>query len=245
MASAITADGLPPAPVTLVAPADKAGLDTVSPTLSWNASAKATYYTLQIAGAADFVTIVTEQTPSGITITVPKGLLSFGQTYFWRVAAGNAGVISAWSPVFSFSTKKPSVTVTLTLVLGSTTMRISDSTGMSTTATLEAPATLGSGNRTVVPIRAIAEALGGQVGWNATARTATVTVGTHSLQLTIAKSTALLDGSSKQIDIDPKVVPVITNGRTMLPLRFVTESLGAQVAFDQSTNTITITYIRQ
>jgi len=37
---------------------------------------------------------------------------------------------------------------------------------------------------------------------------------------------------------------LIVSGRTMLPLRFVTESLGAQVSYQQSTKTITITYTR-
>jgi hypothetical protein len=40
------------------------------------------------------------------------------------------------------------------------------------------------------------------------------------------------------------VVPFITNGRTMLPLRFVAASLGAQVSYDQGTKTITITYTK-
>ncbi|MGB9730180.1 MAG: copper amine oxidase N-terminal domain-containing protein, partial [Thermoprotei archaeon] len=39
-----------------------------------------------------------------------------------------------------------------------------------------------------------------------------------------------------------KVVPEIINGRTMLPLRFVAESLGADVQWDGTTKTITITY---
>ncbi|MGC8979597.1 copper amine oxidase N-terminal domain-containing protein [Caldisericum sp.] len=39
-----------------------------------------------------------------------------------------------------------------------------------------------------------------------------------------------------------KVVPEIINGRTMLPLRFVAESLGCDVQWDGVTRTITITY---
>jgi len=53
--------------------------------------------------------------------------------------------------------------------------------------------------------------------------------------------------NSKSMPIDstnPKVVPLILNSRTMLPLRFVAESLGADVQWDGSTRTITITYPR-
>jgi hypothetical protein len=39
-----------------------------------------------------------------------------------------------------------------------------------------------------------------------------------------------------------QVVPEIINSRTMLPLRFVTERLGATLGWDQNTQTITITY---
>lgn len=234
-----------PAPVTLTSPTDKSVVDTLTPILSWSKSLEAQSYTLQLSGSSDFATITKEI--SGLTdpmATPAKGVLASNQTYYWRVAAVNASGTSDWSPVFSFTTKKAQVTITLTLVLGSTTMHVTDTAGTSRTETLEAPATLGAGNRTLVPIRAVAEALGGEVTWNATSRTATVTVGSNTLELTIGKGTALLNGSAKPIDADPKVVPVITNGRTMLPLRFVTESLGAEVAFDQTTKTITITFIK-
>ena len=52
-----------------------------------------------------------------------------------------------------------------------------------------------------------------------------------------------MNGKSTPIDsTNPKVVPQILNSRTMLPLRFVAESLGADVQWEASTQTITITY---
>ncbi|HOL83542.1 MAG TPA: copper amine oxidase N-terminal domain-containing protein [Caldisericia bacterium] len=41
---------------------------------------------------------------------------------------------------------------------------------------------------------------------------------------------------------NPKVVPMIISGRTMLPVRFVAENLGCKVDWDQDTKTVTITY---
>ena len=108
--------------------------------------------------------------------------------------------------------------------------------------TLDSPPIIKS-SRTLVPIRAIIEALGGSVGWDGTARKATVTLGSTSLQLWIGKSAATVNGTSTPIDsTNSKVVPEIINGRTMLPLRFVTENLGATVGWEQNTQTITITY---
>lgn len=108
--------------------------------------------------------------------------------------------------------------------------------------TLDSPPVIKNG-RTLVPIRAVIEALGGTVGWDGTARKATVALGTVTIELWIGQSTARVNNISTRIDsTNLKVVPEIINGRTMLPLRFVTENLGATVGWEQSTQTITITY---
>src|SRR5450830_554482 len=97
--------------------------------------------------------------------------------------------------------------------------------------------------RTLVPIRAVIEAFGGSAAWEASTRKATVTLGKDSLDLWIGKSQASLNGTALAIDsANPAVVPVITNGRTMLPLRFVAESLGIDVQYDATTKMITLTY---
>jgi hypothetical protein len=108
--------------------------------------------------------------------------------------------------------------------------------------TLDSPPVIKNG-RTLVPIRAIIEALGGNVYWEETVRKATVTLGDKHIALWIGKSTATVNNISRPIDTeDTKVVPEIIGGRTMLPLRFVTESLGATLGWDPNTQTIAITY---
>ena len=98
-------------------------------------------------------------------------------------------------------------------------------------------------DRTLVPIRAIIEALGGTVGWDANEKKVTVTLGSTTIELWIKKKNAKVNGVDTLIDsANPKVVPEIINGRTMLPLRFVTENLGCDVQWDGPTQTITITY---
>jgi photosystem II stability/assembly factor-like uncharacterized protein len=107
---------------------------------------------------------------------------------------------------------------------------------------LDSPPIIKNG-RTMLPIRAVVEALGGKVGWDAAAKKVTVTLGSNTLELWIGKNTAKVNGMSKLIDsTNSKVVPEIINGRTMLPLRFVTENLGATVLWNGDTQTITITY---
>ena len=108
--------------------------------------------------------------------------------------------------------------------------------------TLDSPPVIKNG-RTLVPIRAIIEALGGTVGWDGTARKATVTLGSAAVELWIGKSAAKVNGASTLIDpANANVVPEIINGRTMLPVRFVSENLGCSVGWADATKTITITY---
>ena len=107
---------------------------------------------------------------------------------------------------------------------------------------LDSPPIIKNG-RTLVPIRAIVEALGGNVTWNATERKITVNLGSNTIELWIGKSIAKVNGIDTPIDTtNNKVVPEIINSRTMLPLRFVTENLGCQVQWDGTTQTITIIY---
>jgi hypothetical protein len=100
-------------------------------------------------------------------------------------------------------------------------------------------------DRTLVPIRAIVEALGGSITWVPVNNGIAVTIklGSVVINLQTGKSTATVNGKTVYIDPDNhKVVPEIINGRTMLPVRFVTEKLGAKVEWEQNTQTITITY---
>lgn len=97
--------------------------------------------------------------------------------------------------------------------------------------------------RTLVPIRAVIEAFGGSTVWESSTRKVTVMLGEDSLGLWIGKSQASLNGTALAINsANSAVVPVITNGRTMLPLRFVAESLGIDVQYEGTSKMITLTY---
>ncbi|MCD6564380.1 MAG: hypothetical protein J7K53_00400 [Bacteroidales bacterium] len=98
-------------------------------------------------------------------------------------------------------------------------------------------------SRTVVPIRAIVEALGGTIEWDGTERKVTINFDSTTIELWIDNPQAKVNGTMVYIDSDNhSVKPIIINDRTMLPLRFVAESLGCDVGWDNDTRTITITY---
>ena len=74
------------------------------------------------------------------------------------------------------------------------------------------------GDRTMVPIRVITEALGGVADWNEAARTVTLTIDGKVLRMTIDQTITGFDAA-----------PVIINNRTYVPIRYVAEALGANV----------------
>ncbi|MDP2886309.1 MAG: YCF48-related protein [Ignavibacteria bacterium] len=99
-----TASAPPPAP-TLSSPVHGAtGLDTPL-SITWSPSSGASKYRLQIAKDSIFSSVVfDDSTIAGTSATV--GPLEGGATYYWRVRASNADVVSDWSSVRSFSTRK-------------------------------------------------------------------------------------------------------------------------------------------
>lgn len=98
-------------------------------------------------------------------------------------------------------------------------------------------------SRTLVPVRAIVEELGGWVSWRNADKSVSITLADITMELWIGRSTASVNGVSGPIDSEsPRVVPEIANGRTMVPLRFVAESLGAKVAWNQTRREISLTF---
>ncbi|MCX8094746.1 MAG: copper amine oxidase N-terminal domain-containing protein [Caldisericia bacterium] len=63
------------------------------------------------------------------------------------------------------------------------------------------------------------------------------------MELWIGEKIARVNGINTPIDPNnPKVVPMIIQGRTMLPVRFVAENLGCKVEWESTTKTVTIIY---
>ncbi|MDR1541288.1 MAG: copper amine oxidase N-terminal domain-containing protein [Clostridiales bacterium] len=84
-------------------------------------------------------------------------------------------------------------------------------------------------NRTMLPLRAVAETLGAKVSWSDAAKTVTIAKGGQTLALIIGK--ALPNGLG---------MPVIRNDRTFVPIRYIAEQLGANVVWIEETRTVNI-----
>lgn len=91
------------------------------------------------------------------------------------------------------------------------------------------------GGTTFVPFRALFERLGLQVDWNASSRTVTGRGGV-TIALQAGNPQATVDGELRQL----AAAPVIKDGRTFVPLRFVGESAGATVEWNGMMRSITI-----
>ncbi|MBO5733327.1 MAG: N-acetylmuramoyl-L-alanine amidase [Clostridia bacterium] len=88
----------------------------------------------------------------------------------------------------------------------------------------------------VVPARDVFETVGATVGWSAINQKVTVTYEDDVIELYINNKTAKKNGKKETMPIPPKLI----NGKTMIPARYVAESLGFDVSFDSSTDTIKI-----
>lgn len=97
-----------------------------------------------------------------------------------------------------------------------------------------APVTING--RTMVPFRFLAEAIGAEVKWDQQERKITMNLGSKSAMLWLDNPVAEVNGMKKQLDSPP----VLKNGNTLVPLRFIGESLDMNVAYDAATKTIEV-----
>lgn len=90
--------------------------------------------------------------------------------------------------------------------------------------------------RTLVPIRAIFEKLGATVEWDQSTMTATATRGSDIVEITLNSPTAYINGVPQALDVPATAI----EGRTLVPVRFVSEALNAKVYWVQDTQTVRV-----
>ena len=127
---------------------------------------------------------------------------------------------------------EPEKTV-VTMTIGSPTMTVN---GAEAPIDAEGTVPMVTNGRTLLPVRAFVEAIGGSVSWDDASRTATLTYNGTEIKLTVDSAAALLNGEERTLD----VAPVVVNGRTMLPIRFIAESFGFTVLWNGETQTVTV-----
>lgn len=90
--------------------------------------------------------------------------------------------------------------------------------------------------RTMVPVRFIGEAFGAEFFWDEATRKVTYLQGKNKIEIYVDKQLAAVNGRNITLD----TAPVIIEGRTLVPLRFVSEHMDALVEWDGQTQTVII-----
>ncbi len=97
-----------------------------------------------------------------------------------------------------------------------------------------------SEGRTLVPLRFIGEALGAYVEWNEEDWTVSYATAETRILLAIDDPTAYVNGTAVEMD----VAPTIINGRTMVPVRFISENMGFQTDWISETRQVVISKVQ-
>lgn len=118
----------------------------------------------------------------------------------------------------------------VTMTLNNKTVKMDDKT-----ITLDqAPVEVDS--RTMVPVRFIVEAFGGEVKWDPKAKKTTIFLGNKMIELWNGKDEMVFTGKRVSTDVGPRIM----NGLTMVPLRVIAEELNWTVGWNAKTKTITL-----
>lgn len=90
--------------------------------------------------------------------------------------------------------------------------------------------------RTFVPMRAVLEALGAEISWDAMEKKVTAEKEGHTVVLWLNEKTAYVNGIAYELPVPP----VSINGRVLIPARFVSEKLGCKVFWDKEAECVFI-----
>lgn len=157
------------------------------------------------------------------------------------------GYYNNWWKYFIFPTESPVSSIVSTtsnnylatkFVVGQTSYAVYQ--GGSTTAAvhnMDASPCIVDG-RVLVPVRYLADSLGVQTKWDEATKEITVTNGDKNVVLTVNSNIMNVNGISQQMEVSP----VVREGRTYMPARYVAEALGGKVDWNQNTQSINVTY---
>ncbi|CAH1223916.1 stalk domain-containing protein [Paenibacillus sp. JJ-223] len=172
---------------------------------------------------------------NGLNIAYPAKLK---RVYVVNVEEGQderakTGTVAFDNIAFTMPSKSSEVglpTGTASLVLGQKSMTVNG-----TKKTIDAAPVLKNGT-TYVPIKHVLDAFGGQAGWDSKNQRITVIRGGKLIDLVVGQKEFVLNGKRQSA----AVAPYVSGGRTLVPLRLVSEQLGLTVKWEQNTKTVTI-----
>ncbi len=91
-------------------------------------------------------------------------------------------------------------------------------------------------DRVLVPLRAVFEQLGDFVDWNDETRTAKIIGGDVTIEFVIGETAVSVNGEEKQMDVPAKII----SGRTLVPMRFLSEALGYNVIWNEEARIVSV-----
>lgn len=91
-------------------------------------------------------------------------------------------------------------------------------------------------NRTMVPCRSIFEKLGAKVSWDPANQQINVKNGTDTVSLNINNDVMKVNNTNVKLDCAPQII----NGRTLVPVRAISEALDCNVSWNNNTKTVAI-----
>ncbi|QNU67824.1 copper amine oxidase N-terminal domain-containing protein [Ruminiclostridium herbifermentans] len=135
-------------------------------------------------------------------------------------------MILSMSLTIGVSTSEAANNITITVIVNGSKIKFPDTQPC-----------LDGNNRVQVPVRFVSEALGASVSWVGSNKSVVVVKGKDKVTLYADKKNYTVNGVNKTMD----TIATNKNGRILVPIRFVSEALGAVVTWDGTTHTVNIT----
>ncbi|WP_458120620.1 copper amine oxidase N-terminal domain-containing protein [Paenibacillus sp. Z6-24] len=156
------------------------------------------------------------------------------KTMFGIGEALGGAIVKQYPDKFKAAPAKPANAsmMTVWMKLNSKQLKIGDKTTMMDTMPVVKNGT------TYIPLRYLAEGIGAKVKWNKSAGEVTVMAGKDTMKFWINKTAVNVNGKTQQLEATSMVN---SDGRTLVPLRSITELLGWDVKWNESTGAITLT----
>lgn len=177
----------------------------------------------------DYIFTGTLQPKTGFVIkATPEAIVTVEKTSGQNGAISNNPIIGA---IVSGEDKDDSVDIKFNI--GATNFTFNGKTSYMDVAFMYNDA----GDRTLVPVRFISEALGYTVEWDEPTQTVTIKNDNDTIVLNIGSQTMYSNGTAVAMD----TAPIIYQDRTFVPIRFVAENFGLTVGFDEATQQVSLT----
>lgn len=208
--------------------------------LTWPDSSK--YETGFNITRADSTTVTPIKVPANTTTYIDKGLKA-NTNYRYTIQAANEDSKTYSLPLTRYATTKPLMIkpgadafskIEAILQIGSPNMIINGESKEIDPGKGTAPVIVEG--RTLVPIKAIMDAVGGTLAWDDADKRVTIGYSGKTVELWIGSNTTRVDGKAGTTDVAPQIM----NDRTMLPIGFISQSLGLDISWNADNQQVLI-----